>query len=266
MGRERTGFVFKDPAGRWYARFTYTDAEGQRRNVKKRVRSKAEGRDFLRERLREFEERGSRSIEAAAMTFSELGQFHREHYLIPAEYVDGRKIRGLRSYKDGLLHLKTLTTRFGRVRLRDITFARLEAYRSDRLKTPTVYKTPRSIASVNRELSLMRNMFNVAVREGWLSRNPFNSGRPLINAADEKKRQRVVTRAEEAQLLDVCIGARAHLRPLLVVALDTGCRQGELFRLEWADVDLEAGLLRIRAENTKTLSARRGTANRTRHR
>jgi hypothetical protein len=61
------------------------------------------------------------------------------------------------------------------------------------LKTVTVRNRQRSIASVNRELSLLRNMLNVAVQEGWI-RNPFGGGRPLINAADEHKRERILCR------------------------------------------------------------------------
>src|SRR5262249_26227184 len=149
-----------------------------------------------------FGQLGARAMDAAKMTFGDLARFYRGQYLVAAEYHEGRKVRGLRSYQDGRAYLKTLEAHFGTRRLRDLTYAQLEAYRAERLRTPVVSKAlgpdgkpkktrPRSIASVNRELSLLRNVFNVAVREGWLTRNPFIAGRPLINAADEKKRQRV---------------------------------------------------------------------------
>jgi integrase len=265
--RERTGFVTKDRRGRWVARFTFTGGDGRKVNVTKTVATKTEGKEFLRERLREFHDRGARAIEAARMTFADLATYYRDEYLVPAEYHEKRKVRGLRSYKDGRAYLKTLEAHFGQRRLRDITYAQLETYRAARLKTPVVLKPaqpdgtpakerPRSIASVNRELSLLRNVLNVAVREGWLTRSPFAAGRPLINAADERKRQRVLTRDEEVRLLAACTGARAHLRPLIILALDTGMRQGELFRLRWDDVDDAAGVIRIDAMNTKTLTAR----------
>jgi integrase len=93
---------------------------------------------------------------------------------------------------------------------------------------------------------------NVAVGERWIADNPFKGKAALISSADERKRERVLTRAEEERLLAACTGKRAHLRPLIVVAVDTGCRRGELFALRWTDVDLPGRRLRVLAENSKT--------------
>lgn len=114
----------------------------------------------------------------------------------------------------------------------------------------------RSIASVNRELALLRRILNVAVREGWIARNPFTAGETLISLADERKRERILTREEETRLLAACTGRRAHLKAIVVAALDTGCRQGELLKLRWRDVDLNARALVLQAFNTKTLRER----------
>jgi len=48
---------------------------------------------------------------------------------------------------------------------------------------------------------------------------------------------------EEARLIEALPG---RLRPLVVVALNTGMRRGELQALPWSDVDLAAGNIRIR--------------------
>ncbi len=45
---------------------------------------------------------------------------------------------------------------------------------------------------------------------------------------------------------------RKHLRPLIIAALDTAARRGELFKLRWRDVELEEEVIYIRATNTKT--------------
>jgi len=42
---------------------------------------------------------------------------------------------------------------------------------------------------------------NIAEREGWLLRNPMRGGDPLISIADERKRERILTRDEELHLL-----------------------------------------------------------------
>ena len=47
-------------------------------------------------------------------------------------------------------------------------------------------------------------------------------------------------------------GRRAHVRPIIIAAIDTGCRLGELLKLTWGDIDFESGLITIQAFNTKT--------------
>src|SRR5262249_42445563 len=107
-------------------------------------------------------------------------------------------------------------------------------------------------ATVNRELSLLRRVLNVAVENGWLVKNPFKAGKPLINMSDEKERERVLTREEEERILSLCVDQRAHLRPIIICALDTGMRRGEVFKLKWSDVDFDNRLITMRQLNTKT--------------
>ena len=99
---------------------------------------------------------------------------------------------------------------------------------------------------------MLRRLLNVAQREGWILRNPFAAGDSLISLADENKRERILTREEEIKLLSACdIPQRAHLKAILICALDTGMRQGEIFPGRWRNVDFENGLLKIQAFHTK---------------
>src|SRR5262249_27081703 len=103
----------------------------------------------------------------------------------------------------------------------------------------------------------LRRMMNVAQRKGWIFRSPFAAGDSFISLADENKRERILTREEELKLLAACeTGQRTHLRAILICALDTGMRQGEIFALRWRDVDFENGLLTIQAFHTKTMKER----------
>ncbi|MBS1790591.1 MAG: site-specific integrase [Acidobacteria bacterium] len=65
-----------------------------------------------------------------------------------------------------------------------------------------------------------------------------------------------MSRDEEERLLLACVGPRAHLRPILICALDTAMRRGEIFQLRWKDVDLAAGEIMVRATTTKTGKSR----------
>ncbi len=183
-------------------------------------------------------------------------QYYEERYLKPAEYRDGRKVAGLRTMRDHAMHLNTLKEHFGRIKIKSITYGDIEAFKAERLNTITVRGDERSLANVHRTLALLRHLFNIAVREGWIVRNPFVAGKSLINVADEAKRERILSKDEEARLLAACVGPRAHLRPIVICALDTGMRQGEIFKLKWADVDLMARRLTVQAMNSKTLRAR----------
>src|SRR5262249_27449356 len=111
---------------------------------------------------------------------------------------------------------------------------------------------------VNRELEVLRAMLRFAVGEGWLSRSPFqNLSTPLISKADETKRDRILTRDEERRLLAACEAKeREHLKPLIIAALDTGCRKGELLLLTWSDLDFESRTITVRELTCKTLTSR----------
>jgi len=183
--------------GKLFARIDYTDSAGKRRSKEKRVRTKTEGRAVISDFVRELEDRGPDSFNAIGTTFNDFADHLEKHYLIPPEYVNGRKVAGKRSYKDDLGILKILRESFGRMELRGITWGRIERFRSLRLKTPTIRGEQLSVARVDRELSLLRHAFNIAIGERWLHVNPFRGPRPLINPADEVKRKRVLELEEE---------------------------------------------------------------------
>ena len=242
--------------GEWYARVTFIDESGKRRNVKRRVDNRTDGRDELKRILRDLDDHGEKTLEGERMTFGDLASYYEKTYAIPAEYKEGRKIAGRRSYRQALTLINYLREHFKSRKLRSITHGDIERYKTKRLATTTVRKKPRSITSVNRELQLMRAMFNVAAREGWIIKNPFVSGTSLISVADEHQRERILTKEEEDRLLAACTGKRSHLLPIIICALDTGCRQGEILKLKWEDVDFDNRILTIQSLNTKNLRER----------
>jgi integrase len=258
---------------RLYARVGYTDEQGKRHDVVRAAESRTHARDLIRDILRDLEDHAGRTLDASRMTFADLAKYFEEHYLKPAEYVDGRKVEGVRSLTSAKSAVNALKAYFGKRKLQSIRYSDLRAYRAARLKDATPgdvsrhrlelkhnskaeLRVTRKIATVNRELAKLRRMLNIAQREGWIRSNPFASGESLISLADESKRERILTREEERRLLDACNGPRAHLRPIVIAAIDTGMRRGELLTLRWRDVDLERDLITVQAFNTKTMRER----------
>ncbi|MBV9068488.1 MAG: site-specific integrase [Acidobacteria bacterium] len=254
---------------------TYTHAvTGKRKDIQRRARTRADAIDLRDQLVREIDETDGRSLDHERKTMKELIAYYRDHYAKPAEYVDGKKVAGLRSLDTVLSQLNTIETYFQATSIRSITYDDIRQFRSERMATPVVVikterdtrtgktkkvrvERQRSVATVNRELALLNRLFNVAFRQAWLLRNPFANGEPLTTPSGETHRERIITREEEARLLEACDAAgRRHLRPIIICALDTGMRQGEIFKLTWNDVDLQRRTIHVRAFNTKTMRAR----------
>jgi integrase len=261
MARERKGFIVQKK-GKTYARLTFTDSAGKRHDLMRRADNRTHARELIKGLIRELEENGERSIQGDHLTFAEMACIYSERRLIPAKYVGERKVAGLKSVQPALAAMRALLNGFGRQKIKSITHSDVERYKLMRLDTPTK-RGERAIATVNRELELMRAMMRFSKREGWLNRSPFEMGEPLISKADETRRERVLSHNEEERLLHACLihdangrQRRLHLHALIICALDTALRRGEMLKLIWRDVDFANRLVRIKAVNSKTARGR----------
>jgi hypothetical protein len=130
--------------------------------------------------------------------------------------------------------INRLVQHLGHIKLSEITVRDLQNYRTMRLKTKTSRGELTDVATVNRELSACRAMLNDAVTNDWLMRSPFTKAKKgeLITVAHESKRKITASPDDEQKLLNQCnTEKRKHLKALIIAAVDTGCRQGELLRL-----------------------------------
>jgi integrase len=121
---------------------------------------------------------------------------------------------------------------FGDRRLSEISFLDLEKYRNQRKATPAKTGKPRTVATVNREMSVLRHIFSKAVEWEMLENNPFRKGSGLM-VKENNHRLRFLSEAEVEALLDAC---PRHLRSIVEVALLTGMRRGELLGLKWGQI------------------------------
>src|SRR5688572_8277620 len=157
-----------------------------------------------------------------------------------------------RSWQDDEERARPLKEYFAFKRLRDITPMLIEQFKQQRLKTKTLHKRDRSPATVNRELQVLSKVFAMAYDNGLVETNPMRRVHKLREAP---ARERYLTDDEETRLFSVLVGRRAHLRPIVVVALQTGMRQGEILGLKWAHVDFDQKTIYV--AHTKTGRPRR---------
>lgn len=110
--------------------------------------------------------------------------------------------------------------------------------RSGALVDPKTYR--RSGATTNRYLATLSHLFSIAVKEWSVAeRNPVLS---ISKPKESRGRTRFLSDDERDALLDACAESQWHpLRALVLLALSTGARRGELVNLKWSDVDLKAG-------------------------
>jgi integrase len=258
MINHKGGYIYKDEKGAWWARITVKDASGKRRNIKRRAKNETHAKELLRTIANQLDNEGEKALDSTTMTFNDLADYYAKRYLKIAEYRNERKISGLRALDRAERALKLFRQYFGAKHLRSITYGDLYAFKQSRLAEPTMHKRERTIAGVNREFGVLRRVLNIGVREGWLPRNPFKAGEPLICAADENKRERTLSREEEARLLTTIAAEplRHHLKPIVLIALDCALRKGEILSLAWNDINLNRRTITVRAFNSKTARAR----------
>jgi len=146
---------------------------------------------------------------------------------------------------------------FGEKPLASITKADIEALRQARTQARP---GTRGIGT-NRLLSRLRHVFSWAIAEGFIETTPFTkAGRAVIKLTPETPRDRRLLEGEEDRLL---AHAGPHLRDVIIAALSTGCRLGELLSLQWKDIRTATGpqgqtrsTIVIRAVKSKTFTLR----------
>ncbi len=129
--------------------------------------------------------------------------------------------------------------------LADVTPALIAEQRDKLLGEETQYKRPRGPATVNRFLATLSHAFTVAIREwGWLDENPV---RKVRRPTEPRGRVRFLSDDERERLLAACKESRnPYLYPVVLLALSTGARKGEIRWLTWRDVDLTRRVITLR--------------------
>ncbi|HCT7937618.1 TPA: site-specific integrase [Pseudomonas aeruginosa] len=160
-------------------------------------------------------------------------------------------------------------------RLNEISQRDLESQRMAWLKAGNTDST------ANRKMASMRGALSRAIEWGFLTEHPMTRLKQL--KTDRKGRIRYLQHDEEARLRQALDDRQEtiqaerdsankwreerhkellpdlkkvtfpdHLKPLVLLSLNTGMRRGEVFNLTWADIDLKNKLITVEGDTSKS--------------
>jgi integrase len=141
--------------------------------------------------------------------------------------------------------LKHLLPFFSDIPLLNINTSAIRKYRQERNREKTL-----TAATVNRDLSVLRRVLYWGVEEGYLTSNPL--GR--LRLERERRTKRPVLSLREEQLL--LAASPEHLQRIILCALHTGMRRGEIFSQRWEDIDFDNRILHVSHSKTPEGEAR----------
>ena len=113
----------------------------------------------------------------------------------------------------------------------DIALQNITTRQVERFKALLMQRV--SPATVNRYLSRLRHLFNQARKWEYTQHNPVTAVKHL---KENNQMTRFLSKEEIDRLIACCNG---HLKPIVVCAIYSGLRRGELFDLKWENIDLK---------------------------
>lgn len=272
--------IFKRKAGKskgkWIVRIEYLDELiGKVKYIERQADKKSDAVDLKNKLVDDVKKSHGQIQTGERMTFNQLADICERIFYKPAEIIDGRKVAGIRSIDGVKPQINNLRAFFGKRLIKEIPTESLTEYKLWRLKNDSKsIGRPVKIATVNRALSAMRKMMRYAYGKGWILKDIFFNAK-VIDMAGEIERTRLLTLDEERRLLEACQGEREItykrklkgkeqevtatitvdnpcLKAMIILALDSGLRRGEMFKLKWQDIDFDNNLIYVVGTNTKT--------------
>jgi hypothetical protein len=152
---------WREVKGHLYARLQYQDETGKWREKLKPISDKRTALRAVEAMRHELEFHGQESFTSDKMTFTELAKGY-ESRMSPAVIENGVKISGRKSNIDWIVN--SLVAYFGAKQIRAIKPRDLENFKNFKAAEITKRGDKRKIASVNRELEVLRAMLNFALQ------------------------------------------------------------------------------------------------------
>lgn len=268
----------------WTLRFTFTGELGNLKRKTYQFATRNDASDARPTLEQELTKTQGQSVVGNKMTFADLASYAKRSFYRPAEIAEGRKVAGVKSHRQTHILIDTLTHYFGEKKLANLTRKDLEGFKAWRLKQgdrrgelgklEPKKRNPVSLSTVNRSLAIFKHMIKYAHAEGWISRD-ITLGSKAIDLDAERPKTRTLSEKEEALLLASCGGTRSviyersgkavkasvsldnpYLKAVILLGLDAGLRRNEVLTLDWQDIDVDRGVIKVQSQHTKTQRSR----------
>ncbi len=143
---------------------------------------------------------------------------------------------------DHTCHLTWFKEHAGSKFLAEVTPALLTQLKGICLREKTRFKTTRKPQTWNRYVSTLSCVLQFCANDGgWMESNPV---RRVRREREAPGRVRFLSTEEREALLQACRNSRSkNLYPMVLLALSTGMRRGEVRNLTWDQVDLNRGVI-----------------------
>jgi len=151
------------------------------------------------------------------------------------------------THRNYLSCVRNLEPAFGSKYLDEITPEMIRRFKEARLEKHL------SPATVNRDLSCLRQILGVAVKDELIGKSPFFGGR--VEFLHEKGRERTLSFDEERNYIKA---AAPVLRDVGTIMIEMGLRPGEIFQLRSEDVQIAAPAPYVHVREGKSDRAVRG--------
>jgi len=145
------------------------------------------------------------------------------------------KLDGKHKRMKGLSNmLEIWKRRFGNLPMKELNQQKVERFLAERMEEKRL-----SPATRNRHLAHLSSMFNKGKEWGLITANPAQGIKPL---RENGARTRFLDKEEIKRLLNA---SSEGFRPILITALHTGMRRGEILNLKWFDVDFKNSIITV---------------------
>lgn len=114
-------------------------------------------------------------------------------------------------------------------------------------RTPTGKLSP---SSIRRYYTALQSVLHSAYKLDLIPFNPADSDRITLPKIEEQKTE-IFTPEEISDILEYLESEPLQFKTLIHLALNTGCRRGELVGLKWSDIDFKTGVITIQRSNYK---------------